>query len=239
MASTRTLLPQAPSECRANPIARAPVPVPKSSHGWLPSPRSSPRAPRAKSRRTSVSGLGIRTPGPTLSSRSYQLAMPRIYWMGSLSLSLRCHTSWNSFSVSRERITLPSSSPSTLRHSFPPLLKSRRSSAGSRQTESSKSQLSSVHKFSSFGAWSSLLNEGDDDSSPAIAPLSSLYALTRAPNLTEDRFSSTLHRGRGRFCSIPPASSVFHAFALAASPPPTWRRPPRSTDRMCCRPSTL
>ena len=70
----------------ASRIAPLPVPTSTSRGAWIPAHESSFGSIRALSRstRTSVSGLGMRTPGPTSSSSSQNGTVPSRYWRGSL-----------------------------------------------------------------------------------------------------------------------------------------------------------
>lgn len=73
----------------------APEPVPRSSHGALSSARADVPPARTElatmSTMASVSGRGMRTPGPTASTMSRQCAAPHTYCSGSRACSASAH----------------------------------------------------------------------------------------------------------------------------------------------------
>ena len=77
----------------ATPRASAPLPVPRSSQCPLARSGLSRTAAAARSTSCSVSGRGMRVPGPTASTRSRQCALAVRYCSGSRSCSRRRHSS--------------------------------------------------------------------------------------------------------------------------------------------------
>lgn len=120
------------------PIARAPLPVPKSAQTPLFKSSFFDTASETKSTISSVSGLGIKTPSWTLKTKSFQCSHPTTYWKGFLSSILCLHKQYNS-SISALILTLSLPSPI-----------SEKSECLS-STTSSINHLSSLHKISESG----------------------------------------------------------------------------------------
>mmetsp|Transcript_15436 Transcript_15436/g.39878 ORF Transcript_15436/g.39878 Transcript_15436/m.39878 type:complete len:390 (-) Transcript_15436:61-1230(-) len=190
-AHTRTSSPA--GSMRPSATASAPLPVPRSTHGApasaLPSRRAAASTSSAKSTISSVSGRGMRQPGPTASTRSRQWQLPSRYWIGTRSCT-RCFHMARSWSRSAR---LASCTPSP----FPDAASSRCSCLHGMLTTppsllcspaiaSSTSQVSST--CSSLGVGSSLL--------PAALP-ENTAAPWAAASLSHRRSSANSMRYRG------------------------------------------
>lgn len=123
------------------PIARAPLPVPKSAHNPSFNISFPSMISLTKSTIFSVSGLGIKTPSSTLNTKSLQCSHPTTYWNGLLSSTLCFHKTYKS----------PNSTLNFTKS--PPSLKPQLSikfDLGFSRT-SSNSQTTSLFKFSEVG----------------------------------------------------------------------------------------
>mmetsp|Transcript_142 Transcript_142/g.292 ORF Transcript_142/g.292 Transcript_142/m.292 type:complete len:342 (+) Transcript_142:401-1426(+) len=150
----------------ARDTARAPLPVPRSAHGPDARPGSDAMAASARSMSCSVSGRGMRHPGPTARTRSRQWQLPRMYWIGTRSSRRRLrHSSVSSPTLSLVASTVSGTAPpqSASRHghgsprttSLHPASEKLPSSPCTPATASSTIHASSAFRFSGEGECSS------------------------------------------------------------------------------------